>query len=131
MLRVIRPKFSVKDHVKAWAERKNYYCSENYQTGDGLRLEIYKPVEKDRWLFSGKYTSYEEVVKLYFYNKIGKKAAEAIDPIEEEELVGKKLFWLKAKPTYFNIVEILAEEIEQELESDDKESKIILVTMEK
>lgn len=61
----------------------------------------------------------------YFYSRIGKKAAEAIG---EEVQEGKKLYWFKANPLYFNNVEVLAEEIEGELESSEKENKIILVT---
>jgi hypothetical protein len=126
MLKVIRPKFSIKEFIEAWAERKGYECSPSYQTGDGLKLSIYKNIKKQGW-FWGEYTSSERVVEFYFYAKIGKKVAESI----EENCEGKKLYWLKAKPAYFNMVEVLAEEIETELEPEDKGNKIILVTMEK
>lgn len=46
MLKIIRAKFSVKEYVKAWASRKGYTCSDSYQTGDGLKLGIYKPIKK-------------------------------------------------------------------------------------
>lgn len=128
MLKVLRPKFSVKEHIIAWAERKGFHYDEYQNGNDSFRIEISKPIDKDRWFFSGKYTSYDKVLSLYFYNKIGKKAAEAL---KEDNLEGKKLFWLKVKPAYFNIVEVLAEEIDAELEDDDKKNKIILVTMEK
>lgn len=124
MLKIIRTKFSVKEYVKAWANRKGYTCSDSYHTGDGLKLSIYKPIKKRSW-FWGEYNWEEKVVDFYFYAKIGKKAAEAI---REEALEGKKLYWFKANPLYFNNVEVLAEEIEGELESSEKENKIILVT---
>lgn len=122
MLKIVRPKFSTKEYIMAWCDRKNYNYYTSGVAGDGLVLTVYKPSTKKGW-FGREYTDEDEVLSYHYYAKIGKKVAAEIG----DDCEGKKLYWLKAKPAYFNLVEVLAEEIENEIEEKDR--KIVLVTM--
>ena len=126
MLKIVRPKFSVKEYIAAWAERKGYTHYSPKYTSDKMLMRVQKTTQTKGWF--GDKTYCEDVLKYYYYDKLTKAAAKEIE-VEGENLEGKKLYWLRSGPTYFNSVEVLAEEINAEFE--DSKDRVVLVTMEK
>lgn len=127
MLKIIRPSFSIKEHLKAWAERKGYCVWEPLTRSDKMVVQIQKATIKQGWFWTS-YTVYEDVLRYYYYETCPKAVAKEMQD-EIPDIEGKKIYWFKAWPAYFNTVEVLAEEIESELVN--KEDKLVIVTMKK
>lgn len=122
MLVIEKPKFSLREYlVDKWCPRKGYQSSVRNANGEGLVLEVFEVITKKNWLGTEYISEKKKVLSYCYYHKAHESW---------KKHAGKRIYVLIATKPYFDEVALLGEQLENELEIEDKENIIFHVKCE-
>lgn len=128
MLIINPPIFSLREYIiNTWAPRKGYKCTVISTSGNGLSVTVSEPIKKKNWLGYEITIGENKVLEYWFYDQAWKHS---VDRWSKDTFANKQLFILFAKKGYFDVVALLGEQLENEVEIDNKENMIFYVVSE-